>query len=244
MSTLTSEQAVDKVKWLILSSMKIRFNDRVFARELRGQGFSFSEIMKEIPNLSKGTLNGWLKDIELSKEQKVRLLLKIKEGADRGRLKGAFRNHQKRIETTDNIIRISKSEVNKDVGKSLFEMGIMLYWAEGDKSTSQERVAFTNSDPKMIEFMMRWFRKICKVPEAKFRIALQIMVLHDKTEIEKFWSKITRVSLANFNKTIIKHTSIKGKRRPSYMGTCSIRISDKNLFRKIMGWKLGVLENL
>lgn len=117
----------------------------------------------------------------------------------------------------------------------------MLYWAEGDKT--QERVGFTNADPMMIQFMMKWFRKICNVPESKFRIALSIMTLHNKNESEKFWSQTTGVPMVNFNKIRIKPTLLKGKRNPSYMGTCRIIISDKNLFRKIIGWRLGLLEN-
>ncbi len=80
------------------------------------------------------------------------------------------------------------------------------------------------------------------VSEIKFRIALHIMTLHNKNYSEKFWSEVTGVPLVRFNKTIIKQTLLKGKRNPSYMGTCIIRISDKNLFRKIVGWKVGILE--
>ena len=221
--------------------MRLRLNERILARELRKQGLSFSEIVKKIPNLSKGTLNGWLKDIELSQGQKDRLLAKIKIGADRGRLKGAFTNRRKRIEVTKSIIKVAKGEVRERIVDTFFTAGVMLYWAEGDKT--QERVGFTNSDPLMIQFMMKWFRKICNVPESKFRIALSIMTLHDKNESEKFWSQITGIPVVSFNKIHIKPTLLKGRRNPSYMGTCRIIISNKNLFRRIAGWRLGFLEN-
>lgn len=222
--------------------MRVRLNERILARQLREQGLSFSEIMQRIPNLSKGTLNGWLKGIELSEEQKKRLFAKMEKGADKGRLKGAFRNHQKRIETTYQIINDAKEEARKRGQNSFFTMGIMLYWAEGDKS--QERVGFTNADPAMIHFIMKWFREVCGTSEERFRVALSIMTLHDKNASERFWSEITGIPLGRFNKTRIKQTPLKGKRNPSYMGTCRIIISDKNLFRKIMGWRLGILENL
>lgn len=221
--------------------MQLRLNERILARKLRKQGLSFSEIIERIPNLSKSTLNGWLKDIELTLEQKERLLAKVKNGADRGRLKGAFKNHQKRIQITEQIVGGAKSEAKEMITNPLFLTGVMLYWAEGRKT--DEEIGFTNSDPLMIKFMMNWFREICNVPETKFRIALNIITLHNKKETEKFWSEITEVPLSQFNKTIVKPTPLKGKRNPSYMGTCNIRMSNKNLFRKIMGWKLGVLEN-
>lgn len=221
--------------------MKVRLAERILARKLRTKGFSFSEIMRKIPNLAKGTLNGWLKDIELTEQQKQRLLDNIKRGAEKGRLKGAFSNRRKRIENTKSILKSAITEAIEKINNPLFSMGAMLYWAEGDKTL--ERVGFTNSDPFMIKFMMKWLREICEVPETRFRIALTIMTLHNRKESENFWSEITMIPLNQFNKTRIKETPLKGKRNPSYMGTCRIIVSDKNLFRKIIGWKLGILEN-
>ncbi|MBI2597504.1 hypothetical protein HYW41_05080 [Candidatus Daviesbacteria bacterium] len=221
--------------------MRIRLQDRILAREYRKQGFSFSEIMAKIPHLSKSTLNGWLKDIELTQQQKVRLFEKIKNGPSKSRFKGALANHQKRIDITRYIVNTAREETKSMINNSLFILGTMLYWAEGDKC--QERVGFTNSDPMMILLMMKWFREICGVSESKFRIFLAIMTLHDENGSKIFWSRITNIPLSQFNKIRIKQTPLKGKRNPSYMGTCRIVVSDKNLFRKIMGWKLGILEN-
>lgn len=221
--------------------MKARLEERILARNLREQGWSFSEIMAEIPNLSKGTLNSWLKDVQLTRDQKERLLAKIRLGSDKGRLKGAWKNHQKRTENTERIVKNATDEVGTMIKNPLFMAGVLLYWAEGGKT--QERVGFTNSDPTMITLMMKWFRKLCKVNEAKFRIHLSIMALHNKNESEKFWSCLTGVPLTQFNKTHVKPTLLSGKRNPSYMGTCRIIISDKQLFRKIVGWKLGILQN-
>ena len=220
--------------------MRLRLEDRIKARQLREQGASFSEILQIIPNLSKGTLNGWLKDIKLTAEQQQRLLEKIKSGGSKGRLKGSLRNHQNRIQITQNIINEAIEEIKKNADNSFFISGLMLYWAEGDKS--QERVGFTNSDPQMIIYMMKWFREICKIPDNRFRVVLSLMTLHDKDISEKFWSDITGLNSIAFNKTRIKKTPLLGKRNPSYMGTCRIMISDKNLFRKIKGWKMGYLE--
>lgn len=220
--------------------MKVRLQDRISARELRRHGLSFTEIISRIPNLSKGTLNGWLKDIELTPKQKRRLLEKMKIGADKARLKGAFTNHQKRVKLTEYIINEARKEIKRGTVDNFCLAGLMLYWAEGDKT--QERVGFTNADPLMVQFMMRWFRNICEVPETKFRIALSIITLHNRDDAERFWTQITGVSLSQFNKTRIKPTSLKGKRNPSYMGTCRIIVSNKGLFRKIKGWRLGILE--
>lgn len=222
--------------------MKIRFDDRILARDLRRQGLSFGEITKKIPNLSKGTLNGWLKDIELTSKQKHRLIKKMISAGEVGRLKGAFANHQKRMEITKNIASLAEIEVQRKISDPFFIAGVMLYWAEGDKSTATERVGFTNSDPLMIKLIMDWFRKTCNISENKFKVRCQIMSLHSKSDSEKFWSELTEIPLTQFHKTVVKPTLLRGKRNPSYMGTCTVMIYEKNLFRKIMGWKLGIIK--
>ena len=45
------------------------------AIELRKQGFSYSEILKQIP-VAKSTLSVWLKNVGLSKKQKQKLTKK------------------------------------------------------------------------------------------------------------------------------------------------------------------------
>jgi len=92
--------------------------------------------------------------------------------------------------------------------------------------------------------MMRWFREICFVPEEKIKIMLHIHALHCRKDIEKYWSSITGIPLTQFNKTYIKPTSLKHRKNPLYNGTCAVRIYNKDLFRRIKGWKLGFLEKM
>lgn len=68
-----------------VNEMKAKINERHQARLLRRQGLSFREI-HAIIGVSKGTLNLWLKDIELTSEQKQRLM----DCAITGREKAAF----------------------------------------------------------------------------------------------------------------------------------------------------------
>lgn len=118
----------------------------------------------------------------------------------------------------------------------------MLYWAEGAKK--YESIKFSNSDPDMIKFMMRWFREICQVQEVKFKIALHIHSLLIRRDVEKYWSEVTGIPLTQFQKTYIKQTSLGQRKNILYNGTCVICIYDRDLFRKIMGWKAGFLEKI
>lgn len=217
----------------------MKLKEQIKARRLRKMGKSYSEILKKV-KVSKGTLSIWLRDIKLAPEQKERL---YKTLIQKGAYKGAKIKQENRIRKTEQIINEAKKEARKLSKNPLFLAGLMLYWAEGDKAKN-EIVKFSNSDPNMIDLMMKWFRTMCDVSEKKFRIALHIHELHHRKNIEKYWSKITNIPLTQFHKTFIKPTSLKHRKNRLYNGTCAIRINDVNLFRKIKGWKIGFLEKL
>ncbi len=218
----------------------MKFDQKIQAIKLRKTGKSYGEIRKQV-NVSKATLSMWLRDIKLTPDQEKRIYVELRQ-------KNAYRmaksNQQKRVKNTEKIIKEARQEAVKFFKNPLFISGLMLYWAEGDKSETQERVKFTNSDPRMIGLAMRWFRDICEVPEEKFRACVYIHSLHSRENIESYWSKITGIPINQFFKTQIKQTSLKQRRNKLYEGTFAITVSNKNLFRKIKGWKLGFIDKM
>lgn len=115
-----------------------------------------------------------------------------------------------------------------------------MYWAEGNKKFGS--VQFSNSDPAMINIMMRWFREFCSVPENKFRIGLIIHSLHTKEDCRKFWQEITSVPLTQFHKPYVKPAIFSNKKNKLYVGTCKIVIHNRDLLSRIIGWRKGVTE--
>lgn len=218
----------------------MRLKEKIKAISLRKSGKSYSEIRKEV-KVSKGTLSLWLRDIKLTPEQEKRIYVELRQ---KNAYKIAKLQQKKRIDRTKKIIKEAKKEVPPYFKNSLFLAGLMLYWAEGDKSDKIEHVKFSNSDPAIIKLMMKWFRRICKVPEEKFRICLHIHALHCRKDIEDYWSKITEIPRTQFYKTQIKPTSLRQRRNKLYNGTCAISILNKDLFRKIKGWKLGFVGRM
>ncbi|MFA6375928.1 MAG: hypothetical protein WCX69_00820 [Candidatus Paceibacterota bacterium] len=218
----------------------MKLNEKLIAVNLRKAGKSYNEIKRKV-KVSKSTLTLWLRDIELTADQKNKLFVETRQ-INAYRL--ARINHQKKLKLTEGILKIAKDEAPRLINDRLFLSGLMLYWAEGDKSESREAVKFTNSDPVMIALAMKWFRNICMVPESKFRIALHIHSLFCRSDMEIYWSGITKIPLSRFHKTQIKPTSLKHRKNPLYNGTCAIVINDKNLFRRIKGWRLFCVENI
>lgn len=210
----------------------MKFLEKVKAVELRKKGLSYKQI-KECINVSKSTLSDWLKDIELTSDQKSRL----------NRLQATAYLGAKKIQARskayhDTIKEAAMKEAFLLINDSLFVSGLMLYWAEGDKRSGQ--LQFSNSDPDMIKLMMKWFRKYCGVPKKKFRIGLFIHTLHVREDCLEFWSKVTNLPLGQFNKPYIKPTIFSNKKNKLYDGTCVIKIHNRDLLSKILGWLDGV----
>ena len=90
------------------------------------------------------------------------------------------------MKRTKKIIIEAEKEVKHLLKTPLFLSGLMLYWAEGDKSDEREKIKFSNSDPVMVRLIMKWFREICKVPENKFRICLHIHKLHCREDMQEY----------------------------------------------------------
>ena len=200
----------------------------------RRAGKSYSEIQQLVP-ISKSTLSLWLRNIKISKS-KADLLLKKK-------LSVLSLNHkmsrQRKTTSLRNLIDEGRLEVQEKMKNPLFLLGVALYWAEGTKAF--EQISFSNSDPEMIQCFLRWLKEIADVPSDKIKIQLHIHELHNQTEIEQYWSDITTIPSYQFTKTQIKKTSLGQRRNLLYYGTCNIRVHDIKLFRRFLGWKMGVI---
>lgn len=214
----------------------MKLNEKNLAVKMRRRGASYGDIRAKI-SVSKGTLSTWLKDIELSPTQ-IKTLLK---GREVSRYAAGEKRKTERKIKTKKLVELAKKEFVEMIKSPLFLIGLSLYWAEGDKH-KQERVKFTNSDAVLIAIMMRWFREICHVPENKFRIALHIHNIHVTKDVKTYWSALTGIPINQFQKVYIKPSSLKYRRNILYNGTCAIVVHNKDLFRRITGWKEALAE--
>jgi len=219
------------------------------AFKLRRKGYSYNEIYK-ILNVPKSTQSGWFKNLILSKTAQKRLRSRIFEGTMRGLLRHNKTQTLLAIQQAKKIKKEAKKEINKFSTNEMRLVGAVLYWAEGYKRAYNGKtchaISFSNSDPRLIKIMMKFFRTICHVPEKKFRISLRIYPHMNERCVKDFWSQLTHLSLSQFQKTsyAISKAS-KGKRPKNYLphGTIQIRIYDTRLFHKIIGWINGVYDN-
>lgn len=213
----------------------MRLMDKVKAIGLRRKGYAYFEIMQEIPFLSKSTLSGWVKNIELTNLQKNKIMKRIKSKVKMAQVHGAWANRdkwQKRIDQISIEAQSGFSELSKN---PLFLIGLSLYWAEGSKRN--RRFQFINSDPKMIQIMMRWLREIHSITDDQITARVYMHDIYKNEHCEDFWSGIIGIPLYKFKKTIFKPTLHKIKRNLSYKGCCRIEVLGSELFWKVMAWQ-------
>jgi len=205
------------------------------AIELRQAGKMYSEIQEEIGHIPKGTLSGWLKNIELSKEQQERIKeIRTKNGS-LGRHIGAQRNHEKRIQRLASIKGIAETEYPLHLNDPLFLAGLTLYLAEGTKKT--ETFMFMNSDPMLIKFMIQWITSVGGIRFEDLRFRLYIHELYAHENCEEFWQSKLGILDFQMQKTIYKPNGRKYKKNSTYKGCLRIEVKGSELYWKTMTWR-------
>ena len=220
----------------IVSSMKI--DAQMQAKKLRAQGVSIGAIASVL-EVSKSSVSLWVRDIKITKQQDIRLrsLPFTTEAIEKRRTSRLLNEEVKRAK----VINQACEEIDRISDRELWLMGIMLYWAEGGKT--QRMVRFSNGDPKMIKIMMLFFRKICLVPEEKFRGYIHIHSHLDHKMAERYWSEISNIPTKKFFKTYRKESKVNDSSKNSLpYGVMDIYVLETKLFFRISGWASGIFE--
>lgn len=211
------------------------------ARLLRTKGQSINEIARSL-GVTKSSVSAWVRDIELTTLQKKKLSEhgRSVESIEKRRLVRLANERARR----DVFFQAAINEVKGVRKNELFFLGVSLYWGEGAK-TSRGTVEFTNSDPRAVQVMMRFFREVCLVPKDKFRGHVILHPHLDSERSEQHWSQVSGIPRSQFQKTSMQHNKASKNKKDSLpMGTFSIGIYDTLLYLKLMGWMEGIYKNL
>jgi len=198
--------------------------------KLRKKGFSYSEILK-IVRVGNGTISRWCSKVPLTKKQKERLIRRQKNNP----LIKKLRKQALQGKRDSDIWAKRKIEVIVNSKKLLFITGIVLYWAEGTKTGVGSSMEFTNTDSRIIKIMMQFLRDIMYVPQNKFKIVIRMGEKGNIRRAERYWARITKLSLKNFNKPEILKLKEKSKSIIKYpYGICRVVVHDVSIRRKIL----------
>ncbi|MFH1854995.1 MAG: hypothetical protein ABH810_01125 [bacterium] len=195
---------------------------------------SYSEIRKKL-GVPKSTLSYWLRDFCLP-EGKIKELRERgwKKGeAGRERFRTAMREKRKlEDQKVYDEYRIKFSRVSKDL---FFIAGLMLYSAEG-KKTSYAGLYLGNTDPKIVNFFVKWMVEFLEVPKEKIKAALHLYENMDIKKEKEFWEKELGFKDDQFYKTQIRKLRKSSfSYKDSYRhGTCSLYVGGVEKRRKVM----------
>ncbi len=199
---------------------------------LRKQGTSIQNIAKKLC-VAKSSVSVWVRDVQLTQKQRDVLSVSgfSKDSIEKRRLKRLSNEQAKR----DSIMLLAGKDITKISKHELRLIGLCLYWGEGGK-TNHGVARISNSDPAVIEVMMRFFREICLVDEKKFRGHIHTYSHLNAKVAEKYWSEVSGIPQTQFYKSYIKKSiSSLGKKDKLPFGTFDIYVCNTKLFLEILG---------
>ncbi|MCK9435245.1 MAG: hypothetical protein M0R32_10675 [Candidatus Cloacimonetes bacterium] len=199
--------------------MESKDKERMMARRLRERGLSLKEILNEV-SASKSSISSWIRDIELTPEQKKRL-------KDNGR---KFGNSN-----TADFYRKNRKLLQENGAKMLetygdgFLCGCMLYWGEGTKDKNV--VNMINTDQYLLKYFIQWVEKYFAVPKEKIMLNCTFPPGFNHDEIERFWLKELNLPKTSLYKSI----EVESLRKNYPMGMARIIIYRTDIVQAIYG---------
>ncbi len=215
-----------------------KISEKHSALILRKNGLSINAIANKL-HVSKSTVSMWCRDIILTEKQIQKIALQSKHHATAGLLRAAETLRSRRLLRT----REAEDEGKRDVGvlnkRDIHMIGLGLYWGEGYKRGSQE-LGFTNSDPLLIQFYIKWLEKVFGISKEKLILRVSINNTHEHRDVEiiKFWSNITGIPRTQFTRTSFIKAASRRKYPQENVHYGTLRIKVRNgtqLRRRILG---------
>ena len=209
----------------------MRFEEKQRARELRGLGWSYNDILKEV-GVAKSTLSLWLRDIPLTEEQIAALACKFRAGREKFIHKMRVRRDTRwagyHREAEEEYITLSQDPQ--------FMFGLALYIGEGSK-TKQNDMCIANCDPRVIQKALEFFLKI-GVPYASLRCAIHLHPGLPVESVESYWREVTGLPETQFHQTsrAVSRASDGKKGNSQVYGTCQLGASHTEIRQKLGRW--------
>ena len=199
----------------------MKTQERELARYLRREeGAAINEIARRV-GASKSSVSLWVRDIELSEEQRQALLERnpAYNRQHSGWTKLAERRRAERIAYQEDGRRRAR---RRDPG---FVAGCMLYWAEGAKERNQ--LQFSNADAAMARFFVDFLRRHFGLRDDEIRITCYLYADHleKQAEIEQHWLDALELPRESLRKSVVNVYSKYSKRKRVGnlpFGTCRV----------------------
>ena len=208
---------------------------------LRKEGYSYNYIMKHVP-VTKSTLSEWLHDIPFTPNQHTL------DTIGKAHIASGVYKHGIKVKSLER----AELQAQKDIGnlsdRDIMMLGLGVYIGEGNKAYNITKI--TNSDPRIINFAIKWFTNTFGVNINQIKIRLHLYPDNNEKECVEYWSKYTTIPSHQFFKSGIDRRMDKknSNRKKLPYGTAHMTVQSHGnkdfgvyLHRRIMAWINKVL---
>jgi hypothetical protein len=213
--------------------MKSRwFEYKEQAIALRKTGMSIKTIETRL-GIARSTLSGWFKDVELTEEQRLKLMKDGRDGWQKARVKAVeWHKAQKALRLLkakqEAIETLSKIELTDEVLDLAFAM---LYLGEGAKSGG---TSLASSEPKILRFVLVVLRHNYQITNDMIRCDLHLRMDQDETKMKEYWSHELGIPLEKFKYAAFDKRSAGKPTYDHYKGVCVVTCGNIAIQRKLI----------
>ena len=214
--------------------MKSRFehlrNDVIAQRK---QGKSLKSISSSL-GVPLSTLRRWLKNVDLSYEQKQHLEQLGRTGLIAARIKASEWHQTQKKKRVADIKNSAKTFLKKSTNNLMaLEIALaFLYLGEGAKT--QSRTALGSSDVRIARFFVESVITLYKVSKSKIRCNLHLRADQDSDDMIEYWSRALQLPKTNFGKSSFDLRTKGRSTYATYKGVCLISCGRVDIQRRLM----------
>lgn len=213
-----------------MKSQWFQYKDQ--AIKLRKQGLSYGEIVQTL-SIPKSTLSHWLRHIELTDQQKLRLEQNHSSALIKARAKSVIVRQKQR----DLRLQYAKDEaklvLNRlKINDDIVELSLaMLYLGEGAKNHT---TAIGNSNPLILKFFTAILQKKYGLTRDQIRCELHLRADQISNEVIDYWSKELDLPPSNFRTVVFDQRTAGTPTYPDYKGVCIVNCGNIAIQRKLI----------
>lgn len=214
----------------------MKAKEREEARRLRSEeGLSVGEIARRL-GVSKGTSSLWLRDIELTDEQKVNLIERGRTSVNQ--LNGSRRIKEKAREQREAYQKAGRDFIREGKADDDYRMLCALYWAEGNKN--RHMAGMTNTDAAMLKIFAEGMRKYFGRKDEDFTVTVMAHLGNGLTveQIHDYWLKelcLPETCLRKFTLKSKYYPTQNKKHKRHVYGGCRVNVCSTEIVQKLYG---------
>ena len=183
--------------------------------------------------IPRSTLSGWFKDIQLSEEQRTRLMKRSQDGWKKAREKAVVAHNTLKAERLYIAERDAADIVNRlQVTPEVLDVAFaMLYFGEGAKKNT---TSIGNSNPLVLRFVLAVLYRNYAVKPSQIRCDLHLRADQDGDAMKQYWSEKLALPLSQFKYIAYDKRSVGKPTYNHYKGVCVITCNQIAIQRKLI----------